>query len=401
MKKLTAIFIAVLLVIGCFSVMAASAADTATITVDGKTYTVDVGKTLTYTVNLNTLHKITNGEFYLGFPQSVLTIATDDALDFPVVGKSSVTYNYTDNIQNELRFNFSNQANPIDFTNGGVLVTVNFTVTSAGTGSIGFINETSSTPGELTRETVLSWVDTDYSINDEMPNATFTEVVTGYNPDQPTTETTQPTETQTPTETQVTQPTETQTPTETQVTQPTEAPATTIKVKAAKTSIYVKDTTKVTATVTNPVGATTFKSSNTSVATVKASGNVATVTAKKAGSVTITATNNSKSASVKISIVKRANTITVKGKSCSAKAKKNTTIKKAKAFTIKNAKGTVTFKKASGDKKITINKKTGNITVKKGLKKGKTYSLKVKVSAAGNTAYKAGSKTVTVKIKIK
>lgn len=183
-------------------------------------------------------------------------------------------------------------------------------------------------------------------------------------------------------------------------TQPTEASATSIKVSAAKKNIYVNASTKVTATVTNPVGDTTFKSSNTSVATVKTSGNIATVTGKKAGSVTITATNNGKSATVKITVAKRANTITVKAKACSAKAKKKSTIKKAKAFTIKNAKGKVTFKKASGDKKITI-AKTGNITVKKGLKKGKTYKLNVKVTAAGNTVYKAVSKSVTVKIKIK
>ena len=92
--------------------------------------------------------------------------------------------------------------------------------------------------------------------------------------------------------------------------------------------------------------------------------------------------------------------MTVKANTVSAKTKKTTTIKKAKAFTIKKAKGTVSFKKVSGNKKITINIKTGNITVKKGLKKG-TYKFKVKVSAAGNTTYKPNSKTVTVKIKVK
>ena len=80
--------------------------------------------------------------------------------------------------------------------------------------------------------------------------------------------------------------------------------------------------------------------------------------------------------------------------------KKKLILKKAKAFTIKNAQGKVTFKKISGNKKITINKKTGRITVKKGLKKG-TYRLKVKVIAAGNSKYKAGSKTITLKIKVK
>ena len=62
--------------------------------------------------------------------------------------------------------------------------------------------------------------------------------------------------------------------------------------------------------------------------------------------------------------------------------------------------GTRTYKKLSGNKKITINKKTGKVTVKKGLKKG-TYKVKIRVRAAGNATYKAGARTVTIKIKIK
>ena len=65
---------------------------------------------------------------------------------------------------------------------------------------------------------------------------------------------------------------------------------------------------------------------------------------------------------------------------------------------------TVTALQAKGfripGKKIVINSKTGNITVKKGLKKG-TYKVKVKVTAAGNTDYKKVTKTVTFKIKVK
>ena len=99
-------------------------------------------------------------------------------------------------------------------------------------------------------------------------------------------------------------------------------------------------------------------------------------------------------------ITKAANPITVKAKTITAKTKKNTSFSKSKAFTISKAQGKVTFKKASGNKKITINK-AGKITVKKGLKKAKTYSLKVKVTANGNSNYKSGTKTVTVKIKIK
>lgn len=38
---------------------------------------------------------------------------------------------------------------------------------------------------------------------------------------------------------------------------------------------------------------------------------------------------------------------------------------------------------------------------KKGLKKGKTYSVKVQVTASGNSDYKKGTKTATFKIKVK
>jgi len=80
--------------------------------------------------------------------------------------------------------------------------------------------------------------------------------------------------------------------------------------------------------------------------------------------------------------------------------KKKQTVKRAKAIMISKAQGTVTYAKSSGNKKITVNKKTGNITVKKGLKKG-TYKVKIKVKAAGNKSYKAKTKTVTVKIRVK
>ena len=45
-------------------------------------------------------------------------------------------------------------------------------------------------------------------------------------------------------------------------------------------------------------------------------------------------------------------------------------------------------------------KTTGKVTVKKKLKKG-TYKIKVKVTAAGNSNYKALTRTVTFKIKVK
>ncbi|MCR5208065.1 MAG: leucine-rich repeat domain-containing protein [Eubacterium sp.] len=101
---------------------------------------------------------------------------------------------------------------------------------------------------------------------------------------------------------------------------------------------------------------------------------------------------------------KKANALFVKPKSPTVKyaklRKKNQTIARKNAISVTKAKGTVSYAKKSGNKNITINKKTGKITIKKGLKKG-TYTLKVKVKAAGNAEYKAAVKTVTVKIKVK
>ena len=99
--------------------------------------------------------------------------------------------------------------------------------------------------------------------------------------------------------------------------------------------------------------------------------------------------------------VKKAPTIKVK---TTAKNYKYTTLKKkAQAFTMGatvNSKGTLTYKKLSGSSAITVNSKTGKVTVKKGIKKG-TYTAKIKVYAAAKGNYKAGSKTVTVTVKVK
>ena len=102
---------------------------------------------------------------------------------------------------------------------------------------------------------------------------------------------------------------------------------------------------------------------------------------------------------------KKANPLKVKAKTASVKytklKKKNQSLAVGKVITFtKKGQGKVTYTKASGNKKITVNKTTGKVTVKKGLKKG-TYKVKVKVKAAGNTKYKAATKTVTFKIKVK
>ena len=68
-------------------------------------------------------------------------------------------------------------------------------------------------------------------------------------------------------------------------------------------------------------------------------------------------------------------------------------------LTVSKAQGTVTYAKSSGSSALTIDKKTGKVTIKKGTKKG-TYTMKATVTAAGTTKYKSGSKTVTVTIKV-
>ncbi len=87
-----------------------------------------------------------------------------------------------------------------------------------------------------------------------------------------------------------------------------------------------------------------------------------------------------------------------------AKNYKYTTLKKkAQVFTLGvtvNSKGTLSYKKLSGSSAVTVNSKTGKVTVKKGLKKG-TYKIKVQVKAAAKGNYKAGTKTVTVTVKVK
>lgn len=102
--------------------------------------------------------------------------------------------------------------------------------------------------------------------------------------------------------------------------------------------------------------------------------------------------------------VKIKQSMSVKAKTKKVKLKKVKKKKQivSKAIVLKNAKGTVSYKKIKkgSSSKLTINKKTGKITVKKGTKKG-TYKIKVKVTAKGNSKYLSASKTITVKIKVK
>ena len=83
-------------------------------------------------------------------------------------------------------------------------------------------------------------------------------------------------------------------------------------------------------------------------------------------------------------------------------AKKNQKLPVSKVIKIVSAgKGKLTYKKIKGNKKITIGKSSGKVTVKRGLKKGK-YKIKVSVQAAGDANYKASAlKPITIVVKIK
>lgn len=105
---------------------------------------------------------------------------------------------------------------------------------------------------------------------------------------------------------------------------------------------------------------------------------------------------------------KKSNPVKVTAKTKTVKAKK---VKKKKAvvkpLTIKNAQGTVKVTKVKKGtaakifKKITVNSKTGAITLKKGKYAKKTYKIKLKIVVKGNSKYKPKTLTKTVKIKVK
>ncbi len=105
---------------------------------------------------------------------------------------------------------------------------------------------------------------------------------------------------------------------------------------------------------------------------------------------------------------KKNNPITVTAKTKTVKAKKlKKKAQKIKALTVKNAQGNVTFEKVKSGtsskifKKITVNKKTGMVTLKKGKYAKKTYKVKIKITAKGNGSYNSKTINKTVKIKVK
>ena len=104
-------------------------------------------------------------------------------------------------------------------------------------------------------------------------------------------------------------------------------------------------------------------------------------------------------------INKAANTLKAYGKTVKVKKKavkkKNQTLAVGKVLNITNrGQGKLTYAKLSGNKKITINAANGTVTVKKKLKKG-TYTVAVRITAAGNANYNAVARVVKFTVKVK
>lgn len=194
----------------------------------------------------------------------------------------------------------------------------------------------------------------------------------------------------------------------------TDAKAKLVKLKTQSITVSVKNTKNV---VSKKYGdkafslgakaktTLTYKSSNTKIATVDSKGKV---TIKAAGTVKITinakATSTYKAATAKVLTIKIAKKApTIKTKIGTKNLSYNALKKKAQVFTLGtsvNSKGTLTYKKLSGSSAVSVNSKTGKLTVKKGLKKG-TYRVKVQIKSAAKGNYTAGSRTVTVTVRVK
>ncbi len=138
---------------------------------------------------------------------------------------------------------------------------------------------------------------------------------------------------------------------------------------------------------------------------------------KNAGTATITITgkgNYTGKKTVKFKIKKAANSLNVKAKkktfniTYSKLAKKDQDIKQTQIYNItKKGQGKLSYALSSvknGKKNVktgfTVDKKTGKLTVKKSLKKS-TYSVEVKVTAAGDKNHKNVTKKITIPVKVK
>lgn len=103
-------------------------------------------------------------------------------------------------------------------------------------------------------------------------------------------------------------------------------------------------------------------------------------------------------------ISKAANPIkaTAANKTAKYSTLKTTSVTVKRPLTVTGAKGALSYAKVSSGSSsaLSVSKSSGKVTVKKGTKKG-TYTVKIKVTAAGDANHKSKSVTVTCKVVVK
>ena len=328
--------------------------------VGDKLYGYSVGSIVQCTCYLKTSEPIVNGEFKVKYTPNlkVEKISTNN-----VTGAMS---NDAKSI-NTVLMNFTNANQEADFTSLKDIMLIQFKVLESGSGSLDFEVDTINNKKLKDVEVLESKIIVDTSNASYQKD--YSEVVTTPTtiPTEPTTVKVEPTTAVEPTTEKVTDKTTepaTQAPTvapvaTTNVVTPTEVPSS--SVAPAVTEPVVKPTESV-----EPVEP--VDKHNKKVNTLK-------VVNKK--------------------------TKVVKAKKLKYKGKKITPLKITKA----QGKVTVTkIKKGTSKKlykKIKVYKKSGKIYIKKGKYAKKTYKIKLKVTASGNTKYLSKTIIKTVKIKIK
>lgn len=155
----------------------------------------------------------------------------------------------------------------------------------------------------------------------------------------------------------------------------------------------------------SPLSMCTWTSSDTSIASIGAT--TGRIKGKKVGTVIVRARLTAAPHVVltkKVRVTRGPNTMVVTSRTKTVRfsdvKKKSRKVTGAVYFT-REAKGRVTYSKVAkkSSSKLSINKKTGTVTVAKGTKRG-TYKMKVKVRASGNASYNARIRYVTVVIKV-
>lgn len=339
--------IATLIMILTFNVNASNNID---LRVDDNVYGFPVGSSVQCSCYFKTAEPIINGEFRLKYSQN---LKVENVLINNITGSM---YNNS-KADSTIFINFTDITQVADFTTLKEIVTVQFKVLEAGNGQLEFFVDTASNKALKDIEILESKIIVDTT------NAAYEKKYV-----EPTEPTTIPTE------------------------------ATTTKVEPTTEKV----TDKVTEASTQaPTVATTNVVTPTEVSSSTVEPVVTEPTVEPTKSVEPVEPVDKHNKKVNTLKVVNKKTKAINAKKLKIKGKKITPLKITKA----QGKVTVTkIKKGTAKKifkKIKIYKKSGKIYIKKGKYANKTYKVKLKVTAAGNTKYLSKSVVKTVKIKIK